>query len=311
MVMDSRSQFLLQLLEKLGAPLMKAIQSQDTAADEAQTIAALLSETVKISISLSQAMNLKTEDGDADAIRVGLAALAGQLVAESYAKNAAVPGDAEAQKITKALQSVLAFSDNFAPAAEHTQRLQTLEGTPPFFDPVQTNLYAINALVPAIAAISEFPFGQSETQLIVEVAEKLQARANALKDSISTNDAASSKMADMVILQSLAQIYAAAHRAQTEHLKSLPEDQRGNEPTMQPVWDRFDRQLAMLEILLSAMSDGAVRGGRGGGKKPAVEAPVSETPAETTPAVPAAPANPTPPPAKPAGGSPMSFFKKP
>jgi hypothetical protein len=295
MVMDSRSQFLLQLLEKLGAPLMKAIQSQGSSADEAQTIAALLSETVKISISLSQAMNLKATDGDADAIRVGLAALAGQLVAESYARSGTVPGDAEAQKITKALQSVLAFSDNFAPAAEHAKRLQTLDGTLPFFDPVQTNLYTINALVPVMAAIAEFPFGQSETQLIVEVAEKLQARAKVLKDAVDDTDPAASKMADMVILQALAQIYVAAHRAETAQLKSLPEDQRGNDSSMQPVWDRFDRQLAMLEVLLGSMSDGAVRGGRGGGKKPSVAAPAAEAA----------------PPAKPAGGNPMSFFKKP
>lgn len=309
MVMDSRSQFLLQLLEKLGAPLMRAINSQGTSADEAQTIAALLSETVKISISLSQAMNLKTEDGDADAIRVGLAALAGNLVADSYARNGHVPGEAEGQKISKALQSVLAFSDNFAPAAEHGQRLQTLDGTPPFFDPVQTNLYAINALLPAISAVAEFPFGQTDSQLILEVAEKLNARVDTLKQSVLGNDieAGQSKMADMVILQALAQIYASAHRAETQRLKTISEDQRGGELSLQPVWESLDKQVAMLQILLGAMTDGAVSGGRrGGGKKPGIEAPVTS---EAEPEVKSA-ATPPPQPVRP-GGSPMSFFKKP
>jgi len=304
--MESRSQFVLQLLQKLGAPLMRAVNAHasgdETGQKDAQTIAALLSETVKISISLSQAMNLKPEDGDADAIRVALAALAGHLVADSYALNGRVPGEGEGRRIAKALESVLAFSDNFAPAAEHAPRLQTLDGTAPFFDPMQANLYTINALVPAIAAIAEFPFGQQETKLIQEVSDKLSQRATALKVDLLGADAngPDGKMAEMVILQSLAQIYASAHRAETARLKTLPED--GAAASLQPVWDLFDRQLAMVEVLIAPTSD-TVSGGRGGkGVKPAAEASAQSEP---TPQQPAAG------PAKPVGGSPMSFFKKP
>src|SRR4051812_11289662 len=119
MTMDPRSKFLLQILHKLGTPLMRAVNAHPDSGDvsgqkDAQTIAALLSETVKISISLSQAMNLKPEDGDADAIRVALAALAGNLVADSYAQQGRIPGEAEARRISSGLQSVLSFSDNFA-----------------------------------------------------------------------------------------------------------------------------------------------------------------------------------------------------
>jgi hypothetical protein len=111
----------------------------------------------------------------------------------------------------------------------------------------------------------------------------------------------------MVILQALGQIYATAHRAETKRIKTIPENERSGEFSLQPVWDALDKQVAMLEILLGAMTDGAVRGGRrGGGKKPAVEAPVTT---ESEPEVKSA-ATPPAQPVRP-GGSPMSFFKKP
>ncbi len=306
--MDSRSQFILQLLQKLGAPLMRAVNARSDGADEgakdAQTISALLSETVKISISLSQAMNLKPEDGDADAIRVTLAALAADLVADSYKETGRLPSDTDSRRIAKSLESVLAFTDNFAPAAQHAQRLQTIDGTAPFMDEMQANLYAMNALVPAIAAIAEFPFGQQEAKLIQEVATALSDRAKTLRSNLAQieGEGADAKMAELVLLQSLAQIYAAAHRAETARLKTLPEDARG-ELSLTPVWKQFDRQLAMLEVLLGTSAGNA--SGRGGkGVKPAAEAPAEEQ--QSAPVESAAPAAP---PAKPA--NPMSFFKKP
>lgn len=317
--MDSRSQFLLQLLEKLGAPLMRAINARSGASPgesgqkDAQTIAALLSETVKISISVSQAMNLKPDDGDADAIRVSLAALAGNLVADAYQQTGRIPGEADARRISSSLESVLAFSGNFAPAAEHAQRLQTITGAPSFMDPMQTELYAMNALVPVISAVSEFPFGQQETKLIQDISGKLSERAKALREKLTNvNGTAQAQMAELIILQSLSHIYASAHRAETARLKTLSDEARGGELSLDPVWSAFDRQLAMLEVLIGASAGAASssRGG-GGGVKPAVETPAQETQIPAAPAAPAEAASPAAeaPPAKPS--NPMSFFKKP
>lgn len=302
--MDPRSQFKIQLLEKLGTPLMRAmsVQGASATADTAQAIAGMLSESVKISIYLSQVMKLTPEDGDADAIRVALASIAGDLVADTYAQTGRTPTDADAQKIAKSLEAILAFSDNFAPASEHAQRLQTLGGGVPFIDPMQTTIYAMAALTPVISAVSEFPFGQQESKLIQDVAAKLAEHAKKLQSGLVTEplSPAETKTAELVILQSLGQIYAAAHRAETNRLHTLPEEQRGGELSMQPVWDSFDRQIAMVEVLLSSMSGENLGSGRGGkGVKPAAEAPAEEAPAEQAPAAqPAKPANP------------MSFFKK-
>lgn len=298
-----RTQFLVQLLQKLGAPLMAAVGSHsaggDSAEKDAQVLSSLLSESVKISISLSQAMNLKPEDGDADAIRVALATLAGELVADSYRQTGRAPSDADSRRISKALESVIVFADNFAPAAEHAKRLETLEATPPFIDPVQANIYAIHALAPAIAAIAEFSFGQADTRLVQDVAERLRARSKELLGSVAADGNA---MSELVIMQALGQIYAGAHRAETKRLKDKGEDASAS---LDPVWTAFDKQVAMLTVLLAPSSSSGQGSGGGGGVKPAVEAPAQEAPPAAAPAA-EAPAAAAPP----AGGNPMAFFKK-
>lgn len=305
MAMAPRTHFLVQLLQKLGAPLMGAVNAHSagdaSAEKDAQTMASLLSESIKISISLSQAMNLKNDDGDADAIRVSLAALASGLVADSYRQTGRVPSENDVRRISKALESVIVFADNFAPASEHAKRLQTLDTTPPFIDPVQANIYSIHALAPAISAIAEFSFGQQDTRLIQDVADRLGAKA---KDLLSTYGGGNA-MSELVILQALGQIYAGAHRAETARLKAKGDD---GAASIDSVWTAFEKQVAMLSVLLGAASGGSVSSSGGGGAvKPAVAEPIQEAPV----APPAAPAESTPPAAAPpAGGNPMAFFKK-
>lgn len=304
MAMAPRTHFLVQLLQKLGAPLMGAVNSHsapDSSAEkDAQIMASLLSESVKVSIALSQAMNLKPDDGDADAIRVSLAALAGELVADSYKQTGRVPSENDVRRISKALESVIVFADNFAPAAEHAQRLQTLEGTPPFIDPVQASLYSIHALTPAISAISEFSFGQSETRLIQEVADRLLARAKELLGNFGGGNA----MSELVVLQALGQIYAAAHQAETARLKMQGGDDTA--ATMDAVWQSFEKQVAMIAVLIGSAAGGAAAAGgsSGGGVKPAVAAPSEQAAAPPPPPAQEQPASAA------SGGNPMAFFKK-
>ncbi len=303
--MDSRTQFILQLLQKLGAPLMAAVNTHSQGEEQdAKTLAALLSESVKISISLSQAMNLKADDGDSDAIRVSLAMLAAGLIADSYTQHARLPGEQESRRIAKALESVIVFADNFAPAAEHAKRLQTLDGAAPFFDPVQTNIYAMHALIPAIIVISEFSFGQPVTRLVQEVSDRLGAKAKELLNTLGANGTA---MSELVILQALGKIYAGAHRIETERLKASDSTDAA---TIDGVWKSFDVQVSMVEVLLGSLggTSAAASGGGSGGVKPAVAAPVEAAPPAPPAAPPSAPPAAAAPPA--AGGNPMAFFKK-
>lgn len=302
--MDPRTRFLLQLLQKLGAPLMAAVESRATPGD-ASTLAALVSESIKVSIALSQAMNLKTEDGNADAIRVALAALSGGLIADTYRATGRIPNDNDVQRITKSLESVIVFADNFAPAAEHAARLETLEGAPPFFDPVQTSIYSLHALLPVIAAVGEFSFGQPETRLIQEISERLGARAGEIRKRLSVGGNA---MAELVILQALGQIYAGAHKAETARLNQGGDG--AGQSSMEAVWQSFDRQVAMLEILVGAMAQGEAVAAQGGGSSAVRPDDVTAPVVEQAPPPATAPVPAEPPAAPPAGASPMAFFKK-
>lgn len=303
MAMTPRTQFLLQLLQKLGAPLMGAVAAHSREDDggkaDASTMASLLSESVKVSISLSQAMSLKTSDGDTDAIRVALAALAAGLISDSYAQTGRIPGENDSRRISKALESVIVFADNFAPAAEHAKRLELLDGTPPFFDPVQTNIYAILALLPAIAAVSEFSFGQSDVRLIQEISDRLDAKAKELLTKLGLEAGA---VSELVILQALGKLYAGAHREATKALRNAGDDSAA--ASIDTVWASFDRQVSMLEVLMTSMGGMQSPASSGTSRVQPDQAP--EQPAAEAPAVAPPPASP------PAGnpGSPMSFFKK-
>ena len=94
--MDQRSEFLLELLDKLGAPLMDAMQrSGPSELEGAETLAALLGQSVQMGLSLAQKMDLKEEgedkESDSDAVRLSLSAMAGQFVAGSYVRQGHVP----------------------------------------------------------------------------------------------------------------------------------------------------------------------------------------------------------------------------
>jgi hypothetical protein len=260
-------------------------------------MASLLSETVKTSIALSQAMNLKPGDGDGDAIRVALAKLAAGMIADSFAQTGRLPGEAEGQRLSKLLESVIVFSDNFSVSPEHAGRLKMLDSTPPFFDPVQTNIYAMNALLPAIGAIAEFSFGQNETKLAQDVAQRLKQESQAV---LSQAGLPAGDANELAVLQALSQIYAAAHRSQTSIARQNGADVAV--PSLDAVWELFARQKEMVLALIGGASSGAsAAGSSGGGQSPVP--PQAEVLAAT------------PPPASPqqqqaGGGSPMSFFKK-
>lgn len=295
MTSSTRTDFLLQLLQKVGSPLTAATvrHSSGNPQDDARVLATMLSESVKISIGLSQALNLKTEDGDADAIRVALAKLSAGLVAESYAQTGRIPGDGESTKITKLLESVIVFSANFAPSEEHTKRLKMLDSTPPFFDPVQINLYVMNALLPVLSAVAEFSFGQPETKLVADIAARLQTESKQVLSTLGNVN----PVDELVALQALSNLYASVHKS---HVAAFKQTSGDAAPSIEQVWKEFSLRRAMVDVLLGAtLKDTAASqtSSSGGGVSPAPQA--ESAPVQAPQAQQAT-----------GGGSPMSFFKK-
>lgn len=315
--MDQRSTFLIRILEKIGAPLMAALQDDAGAPlKDAERMAELIARSVEVGVAMGDAMGLRDSEGQADSTRLALTALAGPLVAGQYKALGRVPGKEEAARITKALQTVLAFSDNFTPSADYIRKLAALDPRLENFSEDQAVLAHIHAMMPALEAVAEFSFGQSETKLIQDVSDKLLQRAGSLRDTLigTDPDPGAARYQEMSLIGALALLYAACHRAETQ--KGMAEG--AGQPSLDAVWMNFDTRLSMLEALAQSIVPGSSgRAGASGGRAPdgPRAAPVAQEPTKTgspmgffKPGGGQGGASASSPPA---GGNPMAFFKPP
>ncbi|MCC6597865.1 MAG: hypothetical protein IT559_03660 [Alphaproteobacteria bacterium] len=327
--MNQHAAYLIQILEKIGAPLMSAIiqaaPNEETATpQEAQTIAALLAKTVQASIDLGNVMEINPADSMDDSLRVALAALAGPIVAGQYRRRGQIPEDAALKRITGALQAVLSFSENFAPSAESAERLSELKARGQYASPTQTQVQYVQAFIPVVEAIAEFPFGQAEQKLLMEVSDRLVKKSVELRETLlpTLNEEGEQKRAELGLLQALADTYSAAHRAETAKVMAAGEAGRAHDISMSAVWKNFDTRAAMLEALTGALGlsgKKTVTGG-GGGQAPAQTTtraqappatPLAAAPAQTPPPVSPQPAAPPQAAAPATAQNPMSMFSKP
>ncbi|MEM8833695.1 MAG: hypothetical protein AAGB32_04050 [Pseudomonadota bacterium] len=307
--MVQKSLFAVRLLDKIGAPLVSAIESAppEKETDAAEMMAKMLGQAVKMSIGLAGALNIEETEEQADSTRLSIAALSTPLLADFYRQHKRVPEEADITRMTKSLEAVIAFADKFTPAAEGQSRLTTIDQDMAFFDETQAVLTSLQALTPVILAVNEFSFGQSEAKLLQEVADRLE------KDAVALSGAEKNKMGQIIVLKALASVYADCHRAEVQRM-SAQDDESRQTPTLDPIWKNYDRQVKMMEALTGAERDESA----GSSKSSAPQAP--QKPAEPVVDAPKESAKPAeaPPPApeKPAeapasgGGSPMGFFSK-
>jgi hypothetical protein len=332
--MNQRAAYLLQILEKIGAPLTSAVVGgslSDT--DAAKTVAGLLGKAVQASIDLGQIMEINPADAQDDSLRVALAGLAGPLVADVYRKKGSSPDDAEIKKITTSLQAVLTFADNFTPDAANTQRLEDLEARGQGVDAHQTTIQYIGALIPVVEAIAAFPFGQPEQKLIMDVTDRLVRRTAEMRETLLPGlPASDQKVAELGLLNALAKVYSACHLEETQKVMKMSEDARASGLSINPVWVSFDVRAGMLEALAGNLVPGSSASTAAPSAPPPAQtqppsAPIAppsppEVPAappiQEAPPPPATPVAPPPPPAEappppaapPASGNPMSMFAK-
>jgi len=306
--MTQQSASLIKTLEKIGAPLAAAVEdvSQRTRADmdsaareveDAKVMAHLLGQTVQLSLSLGGALVQATDEEKADALRLAVASMVAPIIAHYYRQNGEAPDDAALGRIQKSLEASIAFAENFNPAPGESSRLAILGEDTLIFDNAQKNITALDALVPVVKAIGEFPFGHSETKLLQDVSAKLKEKAVSMNQGGDT-------LSEMVLLKSLAKIYADCHLAEVQKLSQSSSDEDRGELSIDPVWQAFDTRLAMVQVLLgmtpsiqTASSDSA-----------AAPAPVSAAPPAQAPTTPVQQATPAQAPAAGNNGNPMSFF---
>lgn len=318
--MSKNASFLVQTLDKLGGPLLQAVASvrnnkngETTPQNDAEKTAALLSKTIQLSLDLGKDLELDAQTSQSDAVRVALAGITSPLIGNFYKSTQDLPSDADLEKILKSVQAVLIFADKFTLSDEDIGRVeQSHAGV--FSDETQTTVQYIHALTPMISAVSRFSFGQDPSALVQTIASKLGDRAEKLRQSIISGDLDpyQEKQAELTILRTLSELYAACHIEQTEKMTNLQTD--GAPLNAETTWDLFEIRASMLDALSKGFSN---ENTAGAAAQPAAQAtaPAAPTPppAEQAPAAPteqpSAPAAPASPPAD-QGGSPFSSFKK-
>ncbi len=285
--MTPRALFLIELIDKLGVPLMRAAGKADGEKNSAETLAGLLSSSVKLGLSVTDKMGLHEEDGDVDSVRVALSAAAAQMVADHYQKSGNIPLDEDHTQMSKSVDTLITFAENFTASKDHTARLKNLGTDKIIFDAAQSQVFYLSAMQPVLGAVSTFSFGQSAAQLLPDIAEKLQTRAGALREALSGTgaDAGEEKFTELMILHALARIYTDVHVRKTGELEKAGAD---SAITMDDVWSDFDTQITMLETLLNVALPGGEQ------EVPAAPAPVSEPPPQEEAPPPAQEAAPPP-----------------
>lgn len=323
--MDTKSAFLLQVLEKLAAPMVAAITevsvrqammsdpSQPNAMrPEAEQVAGLLTKSTQLSIGLNALVDAKGMENDADSLRLALTSLAAPLMSNVYRLSGRNPTDSEIQRISEAMTAVIAYADNYTPAADATVRMAQIDAD--FFpsDDSQVTLLYMSALLPVVNSIMAYSFGQPEKKLIQDVTERLVRESKFLRakmfPDVAENTAGAAK-SDLCLLRMAGLIYSQCHFAEMAKLMATEDQVRqGVAPTMTALWQSFILRMQMLEILGDALIPGVRRTvddlvGRSGN----ASGSSSSSGGGGGVAPPAA----TQTPDKPASGSPLSSFAKP
>lgn len=319
-MMDTRSTFLLQVLEKLATPMVAAISEvsvrqmmvpdpkvSGSMRPDAEQVAGLLTKSTQMSIGLSQLVDMKLPDGEADSLRLALTSLASPLMANIFRLAGRAPSDVEIERVNAAMSAVMSYSDSFAPAGDANIRMSQIDVD--FFpmDPTQVTLLYMNALLPAVNSIMAYSFGQAEKKLVQDVSDRLVRESKVLRGRLfpALPEGPEAAKADLALLRMTAQIYSQCHFAEMAKLMATEDQVRqGMAPAMTTLWQSFILRMQMLEILGDALipdknkKTGTSAGSAG--KAPQAQDKPTESPPMAAPASP-----PSSPPS-----SPMGFFVK-
>ena len=337
--MDKKHQTFLQVFEKLGTPLIAAVNEvaartggASTEKEDAEKLAQLLTSVTKASIELSEKTDLTQSDADKDDLRLGLTSVVTPLIASLYQMSGKMPAGADAQRFSEAFQALASYVDNFVSIKDAANRIKQMEDGQFFADENQIRLQTLNTLVPIVNSVVAFPFGEQPGKLIRKVTDRLLSDARDIQGEVLPDLPKGEKEhAQLSLLKGMVIVYAQSHFAEMARIVSSQDQQKreGSGLSMDPVWQAYDARIDMLKVLAAGLSDqdlGAPQAATAQ-QQEAPQAPQQEQ-ATPTPQAPAQKAQPEPQPqqqeapAQPAqtdngggnagasSGSPMSFFAK-
>jgi hypothetical protein len=329
--MIQRIQYLIQIIDKIAAPILEAVTivqaktpSQPSKGEEdAQRIAELLGRSVQVSIDLGRLVEIeKMSLEQSDSMRVALAALASPIVAAQFQALGRVPTDAEAKRFIGALESVMAFADNFSASTESIERLKNLKAQGQISDTHQIMVQYLQAFVPVVEATSAYSFGLPEKKMAQDMGGLIVKKARMMTADIlgAQMQHDMTALLELAMTRVLADIYADVHRAEVAKLlaagNAAPDfQQRGLENLVQ----NFEMRIALLGSMAVHIMPGQAQGNPSSGTvapppPPASQPSAAPLQAASPPAPPpifTKPAESAPPVSPPASANPMAMFSKP
>lgn len=274
--MDKKSLYDLNIIEKMGTPLINAVirgsfsEGGGINESDVSKIADLLNSTVKLAQNLSGSFKPENEQ-DVDAIRTAVACLISPILGEHYTRTGNDFSDDDLAKYQQIFEKILSFSDNLAEAKEAANKRISLVNPDALgisnavlYDDEQIALQTIEAFLPVVEEISSYSFGLEPRALLSEIIDKIKSQSKIATKALfgKLTDDGAKQLAELGIIRSLAEIYAASHAAEKKRIEALGEEEQEalindqGEVSLNTLWDGFNQRYSLIITLAKSLKSG-------------------------------------------------------
>lgn len=248
-----RTELLAGIMQDIGLPLLLSMIDVDPNKSQEQNvidISKLLGSTLLTSETITRSLQVGEDEEDLDYLfrSTGFAA---QIMAGLHRATKKMPTEKDIKRTVSSTTTLLAFSEHYKPG--ETPEIEGSEMSDLLKKKLETNvdLRFLTVFIPVANIISEFSFGQTESKMIQDVSEKLkdyaiENRERILGNSLSLKE---EKEAELIILESLANIYVQCHKAELTRVTSLSDSKKSSEKSeeqIKNIWDAFEQRMVIL-----------------------------------------------------------------
>ncbi len=248
-----RTELLAGIMQDIGLPLLLSMIDVDPNKSQDENvidISKLLGSTLLTSETITRSLQVGEDEEDLDYLfrSTGFAA---QIMAGLHRATKKMPSEKDIKRTVSSTTTLLAFSEHYKPG--DTPEIEGSEMSDLLKKKLETNidLRFLTVFIPVANVISEFSFGQTENKMIQDVSEKLKDHAVEHRKRILGNTLSlkEEKEAELIILESLANIYVGCHKAELLRVTSLKDSAKAAEKSdaqIQNIWDAFEQRMMIL-----------------------------------------------------------------
>lgn len=244
--MSQNNKTLTYIIENLGLPLMGAIgqvqKKTSTPESDAEVMAKMLASSVDLAMAISAKMDVPSDTNKAEALRFHLTALGANALSQRIKIKGKEPSSIDVDSLKATTDSLFVFSENFSLDDQSIEYLNKL-GMETVTGKELSDLHIIESLLPVISAMDHKDRG-----LFPNIAERLIKESDALSGQFNADSSSSAENAIFVkfkMLKLLSHIFVAIYPGII-----------GNSQPIGDVWQEFDRQKALVVLLIDYLLTG-------------------------------------------------------